>query len=370
MKITNQHTTYSNQTPKKVPFKGWAAAPIKEIYLQPNNDNRFMPLIKELNKKCKRYFKIIVQLTDGLVAEPKKITLFKNGNIKGGTLCCWSQDNKIFFENNELGVFYDSHDPKRARLLAKQLQVKAKTMNLESQGGNYFLGKKTNGENYALVGADSLDGCEGQHIAKSLNVKTENMYAISQPNFHIDMVVRPLTYPYVLVGDPKLTNKLINDIRTKKGLPLLEKHHSNVVKGDEHYNYSSTAKTVKELKAHGFKPIRVPGLLSDEMGLNFMNAIVHQKPDGKLIYITNKTHLGENIGIDFEAIFEKDLKSKFPAIEKVIYIDGEGLIQESLVEYEGGTHCMSCEKPDFEKWNNLLKTPKLAFPTANRAKRL
>ena len=344
----------SPQTPKKIQFKGWAAAPIKELHIQPGRDASFMPFIHELNNKCKDYFKIVIQLTDGLVSDTKKVKLDNYKQIKGSSELFWGQDNKIFFENNKLGIFAESKDPITASMLAEKLRVRTKTILLDTQGGNCFLGKKPNGETYALVGKDALSGTDENTVAQSFDVKVENLHFISQPNFHIDMVVRPLTYPHVLVGDPKLTAELAKKGLSKNQCKDFDAKYFNEISRE----YASTNKTVKELKAQGFEPIRVPGLISGRRGVNFMNAIVHQKPDGNLVYITNKTHIGKNNGLDLQKIFENDLKSKFPQIDTFIYIDGKGHVQESLTSLFGGTHCMTCERPDFEKWNEILKNTK------------
>ena len=355
MKITNKPASKGlSQTPKKIQFEGWAAAPIKELHIQPGNGPSFLPFIHELNSKCKDYFKIVVQLADGLVVDMKKIKLDEYKKIKGSTELFWGQDNKIFFENDKLGIFSESKDPITASMFAKKLRIKTEIIKLETQGGNCFLGKKPNGETYALVGKDALDGNDKITVAKSLNVKVENLHLISQPNFHLDMVVRPLTYPYVLVGDPKLTAEIV-----KKGLNQNQCENFDIkyfkTIGRE---YASTNQTVNELKSHGFEPILVPGLIAGRRGVNFMNAIVHQKPDGKLVYITNKTNIGLNDGINFKKIFENDVRSKCPQIDKFIYIDGKGHVQEALTRFLGGTHCMTCERPDFEKWNEILKNTK------------
>ena len=352
MKIANQPIClYSQQPPKKLAFKGWAAAPIKEIYVQLASHKDYTPFLFELNKKCKQYFKIVVQSTDNLIYDMRKLKPNKKGCIEGGTGDIWSQDNKIFFENGDLGIFPESNDPEIAENLAKKLKIKSQIMNLQTQGGNYYLGKKTNGENFALVGIDALDGLTKETAADALHVDVKNLHVISQPSFHIDVVVRPLTYPYVLVGDPNLTAKLAREGHNEEQCKSFNKR---LFTSKENL-YATTDDTVKELENQGFKAIRVPGLIAGYSGLNFMNAIVHQKPNGKLIYITNKTSIGENIGIDFGGIFEKYLKSKCPEIEKIIYIDGKGFVQKALTKILGGTHCMTCEKPDFEKWNAMLK---------------
>ena len=47
-----------------------------------------------------------------------------------------------------------------------------------------------------------------QDIASSLGVERNNLHIVPQTNFHLDMDIRPLVYPYVLVGDSDLTLEL------------------------------------------------------------------------------------------------------------------------------------------------------------------
>jgi len=358
MKIANQNPYTSNQN--KLPqtkFKGYAACPIKELHVQPNYQKRFPSMISELNKKCGKYFKIVVQMMDRATTDIGNLNFKESNCVEGSTTFCWGQDNKLFFEDGSLGVLMENQKPDGAKKLAKQLGLTSRLINLNIEGGNCFLGKKPNGENYALVGADAIYKNKTT-VAKSLNLKPENLYVISQPDFHIDMVVRPLTYPYVLVGDHKLIKKMTKgnslNHNQNKQLEQLEQSRDETIK---YCNYTPVDTVIDELKKQGFKPIRVPGMVGRNKA-SFMNAIVHQEPNGDLIYITNKTHLDKKLGINCEKIFEQDLKAKVPEIKEVIFIDGEGLIQDSLAigngENGGGIHCMTSERPDFKKWKMIL----------------
>ena len=89
-----------------------------------------------------------------------------------------------------------------------------------------------------------------------------------------------------------------------------------------------------------------------------MNAIIHKRNDGKLVYITNSA---ENLGKgrteeQLQKMFEKDLRKKVPNIAKVDFIlgkkarfFGENNIFNYLIS-DGGVHCMCAEEPDFDKW--------------------
>jgi len=350
---------YPKAIPHKPVFKGYFACPIKELHIQPNFQKRFPTMLSELNKKCGKYFKVVVQLTNGITSDVNRLDLKESNCIEGSTKFCWGQDNKLFFEDNSLGILMKNQKPSGAKSLAGHLGLKSVLINSNVEGGNCFLGKKLNGENFALVGVDALHKSNKAEVAKSIKVKPENLYVISQPDFHIDMVVRPLVYPYVLVGDHKLASKMADKNSLNKfqrtQLNQLEKSREETIKYCE---YASVDKVVSELEKQGFIPIRVPGMVGRNKA-NFMNAIVHQEPNGDLIYITNKTHLDKKVGLNFEKMFEQDLKSKAPNVKEVVFVDGDGLLQDNLAigngENGGGIHCMSSENPDFEKWNEFLK---------------
>ena len=65
-----------------------------------------------------------------------------------------------------------------------------------------------------------------------------------------------------------------------------------------------------------------------------------------------------NIDKHFKKIFSDYLKTNVPQIKKVIYISGDDSMPDILEQLHGGVHCMSTEKPDFKKWDELLKASK------------
>ena len=348
MKISANNSSYIQNKPKlkQNTFKGYFACPIKELHIQSCPYSGQKAFIEELSQKCKKYFDIFVQLKDKVV-EPKDVEYSSSGFIKDSLLDLWGQDNKLFMDNGELLILSKSPNNTYAKKLADLLGIKSRATkykeNLEGIiGGNCFLGKKNDGQNFALVGHHTLICSNPSEIAKNLNVTTENLHILPQPDYHIDMAIRPMVYPYVLVGDRKMTKTFATGFSQEETTKEM-----NVL-------FANADMTAKRLEKEGFKPIKVPGLFGEDR-VNFMNAIVHQEPDGGLIYITNKSSAGEKIGIDFEGIFEKYLKSKMPSVKEVIFIDGDNFVSKALSDGGGGVHCMTSERPDFEKCNNVLR---------------
>ena len=354
MKISNQNQNYSiyQQKPKNPTFKGYFAAPIKELHIQPySQDKNVVPFIKELQKKCGKYFDIVIQMGDKVTKNTEELVTNNFGYIQSHIFTKWGQDNKLFFENGKLGVLEYADLMSHGKQLGKALQMEVERIGAKIEGGNVFLGKKKNGESFALIGEYAMTDSNKTTMAKLLHVKPKNLHVISQPDFHIDMGIRPLAYPYVLVGDSKLTTNIVRGKIKEEDINLLNNARDKYSKDN---SYSSADKMTEELKVHGFKPIRVPGLAGKESA-NFMNAIVHQNEDGSLVYITNKPSktFSKNIGIHFEDIFKEYLQKEVPEIKEVIFIEGNEYIPFCLTK-KGGIHCLTSENPDFELWNRML----------------
>lgn len=362
MKIQSQlNYIYSQNQPKQQAFKGYFACPLKEVHIQPDFASKNKQFLKEMFDKCSQYFDVVVQLPNKIVRNFEELKFNSQGGFECASSFPWGQDNKLFLDNageTELALLERSHSTAFVPELANKLGIDLKTIYFNVIGGNCFLGKKENGETVALIGKDAMGRWDGEknpfyqyrkdEIAKCLNMKSKNLHVISQPDFHLDVVIRPLEYPYVLVGDSKLTLDLARKNNfAKDKIKFLKSENKNRINNTKPL-YASPDKIVKELKSRGFKPIKVPGLINDKR-LNFMNAIVHKEPNGDLIYITNKTHMDSETGINFEKMFEDYLKSKVPQIKKVIFIDGDRFIEDGLATSKGGVHCRVAELPDFKK---------------------
>lgn len=413
MKVNNQtiltsgyKKTHTKQ-PKQANFRGWAACPLESVTIRPNHYREFNLLLLELQRKCGQYFNINVLFSDRLVKDINTLPLHKNQPLAQSTNNKWMQDYGIYLsEDKFMNIRYietvkENFNP--GYNIAQLAGVESKDSYLPFEGGNMFLGKKHDGEGYAIIGDKVI--CEmveqilkrdpeysvlinegnkiieivkcalfvdpkykglipklRSRIADELQIKPKNLYCAKQSSFHIDMVIRPLDYPYVLVGDPNLTIELAKqkyaNTHHMSHLQLMSKKtekSSGETKQNNEAKSNAVDVSVQYLKSQGLIPIRVPGLLPEHYpGLNYMNAIVHQDTDGRFIYITNKNHYKAFLDIDFEEIFVDYVKSHVPSIKKVIFIDGNELIEALLQNQQGGIHCLSLEKPDFRKWKTML----------------
>jgi len=271
----------------------------------------------------------------------------------------WAQDNKSFVEKN--GRPYLIGDNSITNEVFDTFKL---TRNIRGQrdsgfltGGNTFIGKFKNGEKWLIAGDDS-EIKDKDKISKAYGIKPENIHFLPQQNYHLDMYLRPVGFPYILVNDPKLVKQNIDKLKGSKKEKELFKKEFNLYRNFQEriYGYCSVDTTVKELKKLGFKPIRIAG----DYGwyVNFMNAIVNKRPDGTISYITNSSKCNSPLYSSIEEIFKKDLTSKLPDLKNVYFIQGKkepvvtdrNFIMGNLKYGGGGIHCMSLEEPDFQVW--------------------
>ena len=189
-------------------------------------------------------------------------------------------------------------------------------------------------------------------IAEDFDVKKENMVFLPEADFHIDMVIRPLEYPYVLVNDDKEVDVLIQKLEKQFKFNLLERNELRKFKNNlekHRKKYDSSDVICKKLEAKGFVPIKIAGAFGRNP-VNFINAII-QKNGEELVYITNSTKYGAKIYEAMQENFEKELMEKYPKIKRVHYIDGgecakgkKNNIMYYLGNGNGGIHCLCAEE--------------------------
>ena len=135
-------------------------------------------------------------------------------------------------------------------------------------GGNTFIGKYPDGEKWMLIGEDEKKYCSDiNEISKKYNINTKNIHFLPQQDFHLDMYLRPISYPYILVNDPKLVEENIKTHFKEKDEEYLSSfRHFCFTK----LSYCTSDETIEKLKSLGFVPIPIAGVYNEE--INFMNA--------------------------------------------------------------------------------------------------
>ncbi len=388
-------------------FKGYDAVPLKNIYMQSLEEESQIPIMEELKEIGKKEdFGVWLQF-EKLINSAKDV----------GSRCViynkWAQDNKVIVNDNGKTKIISSklYSPTSqygagefARLTSNGIDF----TDTITEGGNLFIGKKPNGEKWMIVGKDCIEltskyyflndraklhspygavknfACRGEvlvenkgggertirekeweyeskkynsraikNICRVYGIKKENLTILSQPNFHIDMAIRPVGYPYVLVNNNSLSRENLNILKGKtESFESIKKNFEKHV-GYLESEYQESCEIVEQLKQAGFIPIEIGGVYGN--GINFLNAIVNQHADGTISYITNSCNVTDNRYHELQEKFEKDLRQKIPNLRDVYFISGKkdgtmNDIMESIQYYLGGIHCLTCEEPNFEMW--------------------
>ncbi|MBE7706962.1 MAG: hypothetical protein E7Z91_06960 [Cyanobacteria bacterium SIG30] len=390
---------------KKTSFSGYDARKIKSVYMQNSNAEPQQLVYQNMYDIGKREgFDVFIHSKGKVASNP--VQLPEHG---AGDYNYWAQDDKMFI-NTPDGVkilypklYYEGINDEPVDLAETQ-GIEAKETELVLEGGNIFLGKKDNGDNYLIVGSSTFDAssiyqflktkdiknfdakrlqsiiCSNSYFlfpsslhireyhdsqeqweehtkelfCKEFDVKKENLHILFQPDFHLDMAIRPLEYPYILVNDEELVKKNLFELEKKfycsdKFLNGIRKHLRQHEK-----NYVDSSIIKNQLEKMGFVPIMVSGALGNYK-VNFMNAIVNKRNDGKLAYITNSAICDDKRYKFLQDKFEEDVSKACPQIDKFYYVQGaicdnnDNLMMRYLNELRGGIHCLCAEVPDFEE---------------------
>lgn len=362
----------------RINFTGLDARPLKSLVIRDVGAGKhFEKLVEELSDiGRKSEFDVFVQT-------PKKIV---NGSdysynpencFPNEFYFPWAQDNLTFLPNGNLlaNWFLESFN----HVVENSFKRPLKKLKHHLQGGNFFIIKEGN-KNSAVVGSDEFDYYRIETIKKDLDIN--KIYLLSQPDFHLDLGIRPLKDRVILVNDDNLMSEALlngitkarNYLRTNhdpkiRSVQLLLEDTKEVFEiGRMKNQYKNTEKIIEELKAQDFRPVRVPGCFIRPVSpgdkeqcnhymANFMNAVVQEKSDGSLVYITNKSLLDDitgitpevekKLGFSFQKAFTDSVKDYIKK-ENVHFVNADGYISGCLEFAQGGIHCLCAEVPKIE----------------------
>lgn len=252
------------------------------------------------------------------------------------------------------------------------------------KGGNYFITKNKQGEDELLIGQNELKKFSIEELQQIFKIK--NIHPIPQADFHIDLFLRPLKDKKVLIDDDNTMLETlfkgfenIQNAAFKANEEEREKFKIPFVKTATYFKqfkkilsinpYANMKEVENSLIKAGYEPIKVPSRLFEIYGdkngdknsyllkqlQNYMNANVLINDKNEVVYITNKSHLDESLGLTDE-IKEKtgfSLEQAFldkikPYIDKVYFVSGENnaIEKQLFAEQYGGIHCMCMEIPE------------------------
>ena len=363
-------------------FKGYDARALKGIVMSINDEPKSFGIIKEMAQIGKKEgFGVYFAASAGrLCSNINSIKKYFEHCVSDFSK--WAQDLAVSAPDNRILYFDKFNDSMRfAKKLSSVNKAKNSGCGNLVEGGNLFFVKNCE-KNELFVGANELRKNNPDTLKDIYGVS--KVIAVPQADFHLDMFMRPLNNKKILVADDRLTllelkravesiekyktgkncaKSEINELEgVKNGLKTLLKNFSKNIKE----NRNPTAEEIAHvLKNNGYSPVFVPGRVyytikgdaQDDLiySLNYLNAIVHQKPDGSLVFVTNKSRLNdfygitpeisEKIGFDFEKMFVESLKPHIKK-ENIHFIDAENKMANLLETEGGGIHCLCCEIPE------------------------
>ncbi len=321
----------------QVSFKGYDAAPLKRIFIEKSTSEP----IKE---------------------EMESIAQKENYNLEYATnYLKWAQDDKTIIDRNNRPHLIGNFRPDEGfmRDMEQFYGIQSSYAKTFVTGGNSFIGKYPNGDKWLLIGKSEIHNNKTKaDISEEYGIDEKNIYTIPQQYYHLDMFMRPVCYPYVLVDNPQLSKKAIDKMNWLK-YPydyIQLRNNFNEFEESRSEHYTPAKQTIKALEKAGFKPIEVAGVFGS--GINFLNAIVNKHKDDSISYITNSSSCKSPLVSGLERTFEEELREKVPNIDKVYFVSGNPILKSEMSNYimsnllhsGGGIHCMSLEEPDFETW--------------------
>ena len=378
-----------NSSINNVNFKGYDAIKLKGFYMQGFVEKKDIDICRQMKK----------------IAEKENLDFFINQNNTGikkviaeglppakPLLPVWGQDRKAFLKNGYEEFILCNKQDGLKDLPEEFSSYNIKKREILPRGGNYYIGYKPNGEKWMIINGkyvteygekrNKQEKISLENIETVYGVKRANIYNTGYLGYDLDMSVRPIGYPYVLVNNEAETLKNIEKMRKKfpqsdeiyEKLKWFQKYlnpdYLRIKECDELYNC---------LKDFGFKPIKIGGFYSED--INFLNSIAFKNENNKISIISNSTKYSCPELEYLEELFEQDLREKVEGIENVYFVSGGKKTEETFGEYDwikthnfpqyrfneyhnvimdflgerhGGIHCMTAEIPDFSKLDYVV----------------
>ena len=350
---------YTNNPQKNISFKGYDARPLKYLIMRDSHMVNTTPIAKVIERIGDKHgFKMLFEGYDILTKIP-------SDKFNTRMIAPWIQDYIHVLKDKLITVGGFNRPDKIEKFFNRPIE----NISCENfvKGGNMFFVKKGD-KDIIIVGNDDC-------VKAMKTLKKHDIVQIPQADYHIDLFLRPLRDGQIVVADDKLMLEILKnarknlakeyDLSTDEQLLKLDYLIKSMKNAIDHSHYKSTEKVISKLEKEGFSVIRVPGRIIKNYNvpeikniLNFTNAIVHEDPNGELVYITNHSDLVKSLGIDkklankiglnLEKIFKESLNGYIKP-QNIYFVKGgkdpESNLDFVLRSYDGGIHCLCCEVP-------------------------
>lgn len=349
--------------------------PSMEIFSYFSEYPNIVKKLVEIGKK--EGFDVFTQTQTEIVNNTQNVikrSIDKNPNEDIG-LVVWAQDFLTFLPKKRTIAACSCNGSSQANQAVGELldMPVIEPMNHIPGGNMYFIeeGEKTS----LIIGKNSLYRNQIPNLQRLFGV--DNVYPLSQSDFHIDLSIRPLKNKVVLAEDQQMMLDVIAE-GIQKAEEYLKKHP-----WDDDVDYAcrrmkrlldemrkaarrklcefrADDKIVqRDLENYGFTVVKVPGAITTWLpylnepniirNSNFLNAIVHERENGSLVYITNSADESQfgltpevirKIGFSIEEKFKQSV-SEYINPDNIHFID----IGNILRNKKGGIHCLFAEQP-------------------------
>lgn len=180
-------------------------------------------------------------------------------------------------------------------------------------------------------------------LAKDLELAPERVLVVTQPEFHIDMHMRPLAPGEVLVQHPARCIELLDEALLDPAAKAWERSELQAMRANAVSELQELGavydQIVAELQEAGLIPILAPGVFANHhRQANFLNAVPGTTKDGETYFLTNASSIKP-----LERAFERFMKDL--GVDRVEFLGGAWGGRYSLsasehsLELSGGLDC-------------------------------
>ncbi len=229
------------------------------------------------------------------------------------------------------------------RLTQRDVEVTAQKLALADRATSWWAPTSVNASHYREA-APFLAKLEltKDIIANDIDLPVDRVAFVTQPEFHIDMHMRPLAPGEILVQHPAACMQLIEEALAD---PRLQSWESNELRA----MYQTAAEEqrvmghvydqiIREVEDAGLLAIPAPGVFSGYRLANFMNAVPGTTQNDQTYFLTNASSIKP-----LERAFERFVKAL--GVDRVEFLGGEGggprsySASEESLELAGGLDC-------------------------------
>lgn len=179
-------------------------------------------------------------------------------------------------------------------------------------------------------------------IANDVDLPLDRVVFVTQPEFHIDMHLRPLAPGEILVQHPTVCVQLIDEALRDPRLQSWEAQELYAMRDNAVQEARVLGhvydQIVQEIEDAGLLAIPTPGVFMGYRHANFMNAVPGTTPNDQTYFLTNASSIKP-----LERAFERFVKSL--GVDRVEFLGGEGggprtlSASEESLDLAGGLDC-------------------------------